>query len=99
MLKYILKIDGMMCGMCEAHINEAIRAAFNVKKVSSSHSKGETVIITEAPLDEARLADTVGGTGSVSYTHLCQNRNQQEQNGQHRAHGLALLHFAVRRGV
>ena len=49
--------------MCEAHINEAIRAAFNVKKVSSSHSKGETVIITEAPLDEARLADTVGGTG------------------------------------
>ena len=35
MLKYILKIDGMMCGMCEAHINEAIRAAFNVKKVSS----------------------------------------------------------------
>ena len=56
MLKYILKIDGMMCGMCEAHINEAIRAAFNVKKVSSSHSKGETVIITEAPLDEARLA-------------------------------------------
>ena len=52
-----------MCGMCEAHINEAIRAAFNVKKVSSSHSKGETVIITEAPLDEARLADTVGGTG------------------------------------
>ena len=62
MLKYILKIDGMMCGMCEAHINEAIRAAFNVKKVSSSHSAGETVIITEAPLDEARLADTVGGT-------------------------------------
>lgn len=63
MLKYILKINGMMCGMCEAHINEAIRAAFNVKKVSSSHSKGETVIITKAPLDEARLADTVGGTG------------------------------------
>ena len=63
MLKYILKIDGMMCGMCEAHINEAIRAAFNVKKVSSSHSAGETVIITEAPLDEAKLADTVGGTG------------------------------------
>ena len=56
MLKYTLKIDGMMCGMCEAHINEAVRAAFNVKKVSSSHTKGETVIITDAPLDKEKLA-------------------------------------------
>ena len=63
MLKYILKIDGMMCGMCEAHINEAIRAAFNVKKVSSSHSAGETVIITEDPLDETKLAEAIGATG------------------------------------
>ena len=63
MIKYTLKIDGMMCGMCEAHINEAVRAAFKVKKVSSSHTKGETVIITEDPLDEAKLADPVGATG------------------------------------
>ena len=40
MIKYTLKIDGMMCGMCEAHINEAVRAAFKVKKVSSSHTNG-----------------------------------------------------------
>ena len=39
-----LKIDGMMCGMCESHINDAIRRAFNVKKVTSSHSKGETTV-------------------------------------------------------
>ena len=78
MLKYILKIDGMMCGRCEAHINEAIRAAFNVKKVSSSHSKGETVIITEAPLDEARLADTVGGTG---YTLVSVKDEPYEKKG------------------
>ena len=63
MLKYTLKIDGMMCGMCEAHINEAIRAAFNVKKVSSSHSKGETVIISEEKLDETKLSDAVKSTG------------------------------------
>ena len=29
-----VKIDGMMCGMCESHINDAIRNAFSVKKVS-----------------------------------------------------------------
>ena len=25
MIKTALKIDGMMCGMCEAHINDVIR--------------------------------------------------------------------------
>ena len=32
MTKTTLKIDGMMCGMCESHMNDAIRNAFNVKK-------------------------------------------------------------------
>ena len=36
MTKTTLKIDGMMCGMCESHMNDAIRNAFNVKKVSLS---------------------------------------------------------------
>ena len=35
MIKTTLKIDGMMCGMCESHVNDAIRKAFPaVKKVS-----------------------------------------------------------------
>ena len=25
MVKTVLKIDGMMCGMCEAHMNDLIR--------------------------------------------------------------------------
>ena len=25
MKKYTVKIDGMMCGMCEAHVNDVIR--------------------------------------------------------------------------
>ena len=28
MTKTTLKIDGMMCGMCESHVNDAIRKAF-----------------------------------------------------------------------
>ena len=43
MIETIVKVDGMMCGMCEGHINDAIRSHFPVKKVSSSHSKGRTV--------------------------------------------------------
>lgn len=60
MFETIVTVDGMMCGMCESHVNDAIRKAFPVKKVTSSHKKGETVILTEQPVDELRdaLADT-----------------------------------------
>ena len=47
MYQITLNIDGMMCGMCESHINDAVRSAFSVKKVTSSHSKGQTVILSE----------------------------------------------------
>ena len=50
MTKTTVKVDGMMCGMCESHVNDAVRKAFQVDKVSSSHSKGETVIISDVPL-------------------------------------------------
>ena len=45
MLKITLQADGMMYGMCEAHVNDAVRKAFPVKKVTSSHSKGQTVLL------------------------------------------------------
>ena len=63
MIKTTLTIDGMMCGMCESHMNDAIRNAFDVKKVTSSHSKGETVIISENALDEEKLKKAVSDTG------------------------------------
>ena len=63
MIKITLNIDGMACGMCEAHINDAIRSAFNPKKVTSSHAKGETVIITDTDVSDEKLKETVEATG------------------------------------
>lgn len=63
MIKTTLGIDGMMCGMCESHVNDAIRKEFNVKKVSSSHSKNKTEIISEDPLDETKLRSAIDATG------------------------------------
>ena len=42
MWKYTVEVNGMMCGMCEAHVNDAVRKACPVKKVSSSRSKNQT---------------------------------------------------------
>ena len=63
MLKITVGVDGMMCGMCENHINDAIRKAFSVKKVASSHSKGQTVILTEQDIDEAEVRKAIDATG------------------------------------
>ena len=63
MIETIVKVDGMMCGMCEGHINDAIRSHFQVKKVSSSHSKGQTVIRSQEPLDREQLIRVINDTG------------------------------------
>ena len=63
MVKTTLQIDGMMCGMCESHINDAVRNACKVKKVTSSHKKGTCEILSDDPLDEGALRSAIGDTG------------------------------------
>ena len=63
MLKITLGVDGMMCGMCEGHVNDAVRKAFPVKKVTSSRSKKETTVLTETELDEDALRTAISATG------------------------------------
>ena len=40
MVETKLRIDGMACGMCESHINDAIRNNFDVKKGEILSIKG-----------------------------------------------------------
>ncbi len=61
--KYTIEVNGMMCGMCAVHINDAVRKAFPVKKVSSSRGKKQTVVLSETELDTAALAETIRSTG------------------------------------
>ena len=63
MIKTTLIIDGMMCGMCESHINDTVRQSFKIKKVASSHAKGTTEIISDEPLEEKALREAIGKTG------------------------------------
>ena len=63
MIKTVLKIDGMMCSMCEAHMNDLIRGNFAVKKVPSSAKDGETVILSEEALDLDRAEREIAAIG------------------------------------
>ena len=62
-MKIIVGIEGMACGMCEAHINEAVRNALQVKKVTSSHKKKQTVILAEKDIPEQELKSVVTKAG------------------------------------
>lgn len=78
MTEITLHIDGMMCGMCESHVNDAVRKAFSVKKVKSSHSAGTCVIQTEEDIDLEKLKETVNATG---YTVTSAESKPYEKKG------------------
>lgn len=79
MIKTTLKIEGMMCGMCEAHICEAVRKAVPfAKKVSASRSKGEATFLTEEAVDIDALKAAIDATG---YTCLGADSAPCEKKG------------------
>ena len=55
MKKISLHVDGMKCGMCESHVNDAVRKAADVKKVRSSHVSGLTEIICDDNTDVDKI--------------------------------------------
>ena len=63
MVRITLGIEGMMCAMCEAHTNDAIRNNFKVKKVKSSHEKNETEIIAPEKISRDELEKVISETG------------------------------------
>lgn len=78
MTKYTLSIDGMACNMCEAHINEAIRNHFKVKKVTSSYKKKETIILSEEEISEEKLQEVINATG---YTFVSMQKEPYVKKG------------------
>ena len=64
MIKTTMKIDGMMCGMCEAHVCDAIRKEVPAaKKVAASRSKKEASFLTDEAVDAEKLKAAIDATG------------------------------------
>ena len=63
MVKITVNVEGMACEMCENHINDAIRRSFPVKKVTSSHKKKLTEILSEEPIGEENLRAAIESGG------------------------------------
>ena len=81
MIETTVKIDGMMCGMCKAHVCDVIRQKFDVKKVSASHSKGRAVILSEQPINESELRAAIKATGYEVIAVTCAAQADKPKKG------------------
>lgn len=71
-------VNKMVCPMCETHINDAIRNNFKVKKVTSSHKKNQTVIITEEDIPDEKLREVIEKDG---YEFVSAERKEYKKKG------------------
>ena len=63
-MKVTLKVEGMSCSMCEAHICETIRKVVpDAKKVKESKRKGTATFVTDDSPNEGNLAKAIEETG------------------------------------
>ena len=79
MYKVTVKIDGMTCGMCEAHICDTIRKVYpNAKKVKASRTRGEATFLAEDAPDFGALEKAIADTG---YTFVSADAGPYEKRG------------------
>ena len=58
-MKKTIKIEGMMCGHCEAHVKKALEALPQVESAVASHTDGTAVVTLSAPIDDDTLRQAV----------------------------------------
>ncbi len=78
MVKTTVKVDGMACTMCEAHLKDVIRKTIpDAKKVTASYRKGELNFVADA-VDEEKLRKGISDTG---YTFVSAESVPYEKKG------------------
>ena len=63
MVKVTVNVEGMMCPHCEAHVNEAVKKAFGVEDVVSSHENKTTIFTAPEKVDEEKVRQTIKDAG------------------------------------
>lgn len=59
----IIKIEGMMCPRCEAHVKKALEAIDGVESATPSHTENKAVVVLCAPVDDAVLKAAIEEDG------------------------------------
>ncbi len=62
-VKKTIKIEGMMCGHCEAHVKAALEAVDGVVSAEVSHTSGTATVTLSADVPDSKLAAAVKEAG------------------------------------
>lgn len=63
MVKTTIKIKGIMCENCVAHVNETIKNEFDINKVTTSKENGISEVISDNELSEEKLREVISREG------------------------------------
>ncbi len=58
-----LKVEGMMCGHCEAHVKKALEAIPGVVSATADHEKGQAVVVLNGEVADSDLIHAVEEAG------------------------------------
>ena len=58
-MKKTMKIEGMMCGHCEARVKKALEALEAVQEAEVSHESGTAVVTLSGAIDDTVLKKAV----------------------------------------
>ena len=62
-MEKIMKVEGMMCPHCEAHVKEALEALDGVSVAVASHMAGTVTVTLSADVEDSVLRSTIEGKG------------------------------------
>lgn len=74
MLKITLNIEGMGCPRCEKKIDDAVKNAFGVESVKSSHTGKTTVITAPEEISREALAAVIEPLGFTVTGYRCKKK-------------------------
>ncbi len=59
----VITVEGMMCGMCEAHVAEALRKVPGVENAKADRNKKQATVTCGADVSDEALLKAIADTG------------------------------------
>ena len=59
----VITVEGMMCGMCEAHVAEALRKVPGVESAKADRNKKQATVTCAADVSDEALLKAIADTG------------------------------------
>ena len=63
MVEKKIKVEGMMCAHCEAHVKEALESVAGIEKAVADHNTGDVLLTMEPSVTDESIVNAVKKAG------------------------------------